>query len=72
MIMDCSATYTDPIPGTKTRERVVRDGMLKVYQGVSSSEISRSSKLTSFSLITGALSTVASAGIAIAALAISF
>lgn len=71
--LDCDSTYTDPTDNTTAREDVVKKGMATA-QHATSSKIGGTvaSKLATAKLVTGALSTVATVGAAIAALSMSF
>ena len=71
--LDCVATYTDPTTNTTDREKVVKTGMATA-QHATSSKVGGTvaSKLATAKLVTGALSTVATVGAAIAALSMSF
>lgn len=71
--LDCDSTYTDPTDNTTAREDVVKKGMATA-QHATSSKVGGTvaSKLATAKLVTGALSTVATVGAAIAALSMSF
>merc|ERR1712109_451052 len=71
--LDCDSTYTDTTDNTDAREKVVKDAM-KTAQHATSSKVGGTvaSKLATAVLVTGALSTVATVGAAIAALSMSF
>jgi len=71
--LDCDSTYTDSTDNTDAREKVVKDAM-KTAQHATSSKVGGTvaSKLATAVLATGALSTVATVGAAIAALSMSF
>jgi len=71
--LDCVATFTDPTDNTTTREDAVKKGMATA-QHATSAKINGTvaSKLATAKLVTGALSTVATVGAAIAALSMSF
>jgi len=71
--LDCDSTFTDPTDNTTTREDAVKKGMATA-QHATSAKINGTvaSKLATAKLVTGALSTVATVGAAIAALSMSF
>jgi len=71
--LDCDSTYTDTTDNTTTREDAVKKGMATA-QHATSAKINGTvaSKLATAKLVTGALSTVATVGAAIAALSMSF
>ena len=71
--LDCDSTYTDGTDNTDAREKVVKDAMATA-QHATSSKVGGTiaSKLATAVLVTGALSTVATVGAAIAALSMSF
>merc|ERR1712156_381589 len=71
--LDCDSTYTDGTDNTDAREKVVKDAMATA-QHATSSKVGGTiaSKLATAKLVTGALSTVATVGAAIAALSMSF
>ena len=71
--LDCDATYTNPTDNTTTTEDAVKKGMATA-QHATSSKVGGTitSKLATAKLVTGALSTVATVGAAIAALSMSF
>jgi len=71
--LDCDSTYTDTIDNTTDREKVVKTGMATAQHATSAKIGGKvASKLASVKLVTGALSTVATVGAAIAALSMSF
>ena len=71
--LDCVATFTDPTDNTTTREDAVKKGMATAQHATSAKIGGKvASKLASVKLVSGALSTVATVGAAIAALSMSF
>ena len=71
--LDCDSTYTDTTDNSTTREDAVKKGMATAQHATSAKIGGKvASKLASVKLVSGALSTVATVGAAIAALSMSF
>ena len=70
--LDCEALFTDTNDNTTDREKAVKDGMAKAQQGISHKAANTETVLKDAVMVTGALSTVATVGAAIAALSMSF
>ena len=70
--LDCESLFTDTNDNTTDREKVVKDGMAKAQQAISHVAAATETVLKDAVMVTGALSTVATVGAAIAALSMSF
>ena len=70
--LDCESLFTDSNENTTDREKVVKDGMATAQQAISHVAAATETVLKDAVMVTGALSTVATVGAAIAALSMSF